>query len=254
MIHMMLSEYRGCKNNYALDLGDPIEAIQVDDPRYHYSTVNPKTPLPMLQMYQAIKHRKPIAHLILGMNESNHPRKLWRFGPITETICNELKIPFATWSSKYILRDSRGQLMYKVYTTHGRLAINSRARDPKQRRLTNELTLKNQLSPMMADCIIQAKAHIHKIINCHPESELYMTDDGDKIKQGYTQDGEIDQTASYIHPDNRYYIAVGSFLRLYGEGVSGYAEIAEYPPIELGFQIAYIRNKHVQGIDPIYLD
>ena len=260
MIHMVHSEYEGCKNNFCWDFGDSVEAIQVDDPRFSFATVNPKYSVPMLQMFQAVKHRKPIAHIILGMNESNHPLKLWRFGNITQTICDKLNekhgghIPYIPWAGKLVARDSHGGIMYRMFNTHGRLAINSRVPDPKRRKTNNQLKLKNQLAPMMGDCILMAKAHIHKIINCHPDRELYITDDGDKTKQGYTQGDEVDQTASFIHPDNRYYVAVGSFLKLYGENVAGYAERFEMQPIELGFQIARIRNKKLQGVDPIYLD
>ena len=253
MCHMMHSEYEGCKKNFAWDHGDPIEGIEVNDPRYHYATVDPKTPLPMLQMYQAIKSRKPIAHMILGMNESNHPKKLWRFGPITQTMCDELKVPYATWTGKLIARDSRGQLLFKSYHTHGKKPINSMAPEPITREATLKRTLKNQLRLMAGDCILMSKAHTHKLIVVEPEKELYMTDDGEKIKQGYTDD-YTHQTDEFIHPDHRTYVCAGSFLRLFGDGVSGYAEEAEYPPIELGFAIARFRDRQLVKTDKIYLD
>ena len=187
------------------------------------------------------------------MNESNHPLKLWRFGALTQIICEKLNVPYATWSAKLVVRDSKGQLMYKSFHTHGRKSITSTADDPKRRKTNLELILKRHLKFKMGDCILMCKAHVHKLIICKPESELYITDDSEKTQQGYTSD-HVSQNDDFIHPDHRWYVATGSFLKLYGENVSGYAEIGEYDPIELGFAVARIRNRKLQGIDPIILD
>jgi len=251
LVNMMHSEYEGCKQNFGWHHGDPIEAIMVDDPRYHPDTV--ETSIPMEQMERAIKNIEPISHMVLGMNESNHPLKLWRFGPISQIICDRLNIPFATWSAKLIARDSKGQLLYKSFHTHGRKIINSTADDPKRRIVNQRLILKRHLKFKMGDCILMCKGHVHKLIICGPESELFLSDDGDKIKQGYTME-DVNQTDNFIHPDHRTYVCTGSFLRLYGQGVSGYAEIAEYDPIELGFAIARFRNRKLQGVDAITLE
>ena len=251
LVNMMHSEYEGCKNNYGWHHGDPIEAIMIDDPRYHPDTI--KNPLPFEQMQQAIKNIQPISNKILGMNESNHPLKLWRFGPITQTICDKLNIPFATWSAKLIVRTINDQLMYKSFHTHGRKSITSTADDPKRRIVNQRLILKRHLKFKMGDTILMCKGHVHKLIICGPESELYMTDDGEKVRQHHTMD-DIDQTDSYIHPDHRTYVCTGSFMKLYGEDVSGYGEIGEYDPIELGFAVACVRDRKLIGVDPIYLD
>ena len=257
MIHMAHSEYKGCKNNFLWHHGDPVEGITMDDPRYHPDCIDPNSSVPAQQVKNAIKNLKPIAHLILGMNESNHPLKLWRYGNITKMICNSDKfkkpIPYGTYAAKLVARDSRGQLMYKSYHTHGRKSINSAADDPKRRIVNMRLTLKRHLKHKMGDCILMSKAHVHKLIICGPESELYMKDDGDKVTSGHTMDG-INQTDEFIHPDHRTYVCAGSFLKLYGDGVSGYAEIAEYDPIELGFAIARFRDRRLVGVDAIYLD
>ena len=57
----------------------------------------------------------------------------------------------------------------------------------------------------------------------------------------------------YIHPDHRWYCNTGSFLRLYGMGISSYAEIGEYDPVELGFCVARVRDRIIQGIDKVVL-
>lgn len=253
LINMMHSEYEGvaARHNYGWDHGDIIEAVTIDDPRISLDGI--KDSIPTQQMATAIKEYRPIASKIIAMNEGNHPLKLWRFGPLTKLICNELKITYATWSAKLIARDSRGQLLYKSFHTHGRKSITSTADDPKRRIVNKRLILKRHLKYKMGDCILMCEGHTHKLIICGPETELYMKDDGEKIKQGYTMD-EIDQTDDFIHPDHRTYVNTGSFVRLYGKDISGYAEIAGYDPIETGFAVARIRNRKLQGVDAIYLN
>jgi len=251
LINMMHSEYEGCKNNYGVHHGDFCEAIMIDDKRFHPDTS--EITIPDLQLEKAIKLYQPIKHMLLTILEGNHPLKLWRFMAMTQKLCGELGVPFGTWSTKLVVRTSRDQLMYKSFHTHGRKTITSTADDPKRRLVNQRLILKRHLKFKMADTILMCKGHVHKLIICSPETELYMTDDGEKMKQNHTLD-DIDQTDRYIHPDHRWYVCTGSFLKLYGENVSGYAEIAEYDPIELGFAVARIRNRKLVGVDPVYLD
>ena len=99
-----------------------------------------------------------------------------------------------------------------------------------------------------------------------------MTDDGNEVKQAYTMPEYLSQdfadsdtrseigkpsrglyTTPYIHPDNRWYINTGSFLKSSQNGVSGYAEMFEYSPIELGFAVVEVRNKTIQNVRSIFL-
>jgi len=251
--HMMNSEYDGipAKHNFGIDHGDIIEAITIDDPRISLEAI--PNAIPTAQMKQAIKEYQPIAHKLLFMLEGNHPLKLWRFGPITQLIADELKVPYGTWSAKLVARDKRGQLLYKSFHTHGRKSITSTADDPKRRIVNQRLILKRHLKFKMGDCILMCKGHVHKLIVCGPENELYITDDGTKIKQAYTMD-HVNQTDEFIPWDHRTYVCTGSFVKLYGDNMSGYAEIAEYDPIEIGFAVARIRNRKLQGVDAITLD
>lgn len=251
--HMMHSEYQGvpAKHNFGIDSGDIIEAVTIDDPRISLEGI--KDAIPTAQMAQAVKEYKPIGHKLLFILDGNHPFKLWRYGPITQLICDALKVPYGTWSTKLVARDARGQLLYKSFHTHGRKIITSTADDPKRRIVNQRLILKRHLKFKMGDCILMCKGHTHRLIICGPESELYMKDDGTKIKHGYTMD-HTDQTDDYIHPDHRTYVNTGGFVKLYGQDMSGYAEIAEYDPIEIGFAVARVRNRKLQGVDAIYLD
>jgi len=42
-------------------------------------------------------------------------------------------------------------------------------------------------------------------------------------------------------------------MRLYLEGVSGYAEQAMYDPMEMGFAVARVRNCELIGVDRVYV-
>ncbi len=247
-IDVFNSEYDGCSNNYGVEGGDDLEAIMVDDKRFSPDKL--KEPLPLAQMEQAIEDRQAIKDRLLCKLIGNHCRKLWRFGDIMEQICKKLEVDYGTYTAKITIKDKRGRLMYKIYETHGFRNITSSADDPKRRKVNMQLILKRQLKFKAGDCAVMIKHHTHKLIVCKPESELYLTDDGNKVKQNYTDWG---QRENYIHPDARWYGNAGSFLRLYGKDISGYAEIMEYDPVELGFLVLKVRDRKIVALEPYYL-
>ena len=248
-IDMVHSPYDGCKNNFVAEGSDMIEAICVDDKRFSPEKLTEK--LPLAQTKLAIKKREPIKKLLLDVLLGNHCFSLWKFGNLAEYIANELGVPYGTYTAKLNIQDKKGRPMYKVFHTHGRRSITSTADDPKRRRTNMELILKRQLKFKAADCAVMIKGHTHKLLVCKPEAELYLTDDGDRIKQNYTSWG---QGESYIHPDARWYGNSGSFLKLYGSGISGYAEMAEYDPVDLGFLVLVVRDYKIVGLDTVRLD
>ena len=248
LVKLMNSKYDGCNNNYGIEGGDMVEAICCDDKRF--SSEKLAEPLPLAQMREAVKRRQPIKEKILTILQGNHERKLWRFGNITEDVCDDLGVPFGTYTAKVTINDKHGNLMYKVYETHGFRNITSTADDPKRRQANLELILKRHLKFKSGDCAVMIKHHAHKLLVCKPEAELYLTDDGKKISQNYTHWG---QNEPFIHPDARWYGCAGSFLKLHGKGISGYAEVMEYDPVELGFLITRVRNKKIVSVDPYYL-
>lgn len=248
LIRLMHSDYDGCSNNYGADGGDEIEAILVDDRRYSPEKLT--EPLPLAQMSDAIKAREPIKDNLLYLLDGNHERSLWKFGNLTTKIAESLGTDYGTYTVKLTVKDKNGKLMYKLFDTHGMRRVTSTADDPIRRRTNMELILKRQLKFKAGDCAVMIKHHAHKLLVCKPESSLYLTDDGKKIKQNYTHWG---QTESYIHPDARWYGCAGSFLTLYGDGISGYAEIAEYDPVELGFLILKVRDRQIVDLVPYYL-
>lgn len=248
LIEAMSSEYEGCSNNYGIDGGDMIEAILVDDKRFSPEKLT--EPLPLEQMGRAIELRTPIKDKLLFILMGNHERKLWRFGDITAKVCEELGVDYGTYTAKLTVEDTKGKLMYKLYDAHGIKNITSTADDPKRRRANMELILKRHLRAQAGDCAVMIKHHTHKLLVCKPDPELYLVDDGKNIKQAYTSYG---QTESYIHPDARWYGNAGSFLKLFGKDISGYAEILEYNPVELGFLVLKVRDRKIISLDPYYL-
>lgn len=241
LCHMMNSTYEGLpeNRNFGIDHGDHIEARCVDHPYYNSDMVT--QPRPLAQNEDAIKARQPIKHKLLFMLEGNHPFGLAKFGLLTRLACDNLGILYGTYTAKVIIRNSADRIMYKSFHTHGSKNISSIADDPRRRLANMELILKRHLKHKAGDCILMCKGHAHKLLVTNPKAELYLTDFSGKIKQKYTTDIN-DQHSRYIHPDHRFYVCTGSFLRLYTEGVSGYAERFEYDPIELGFAVALVRG------------
>ena len=248
LVDMMHSKYDGCKNNYGIEGGDDIEAIAVDDKRFSKEKLS--EPLPLAQVTDAIRIRQSIKKMMLAKLTGNHEDKLWRFGDLMEHICRELAVDYGTYTSKITIQDKHGNPMYKIFETHGTRSITSSADDPKRRKVNMQLILKRQLRRKAGDCAVMVKHHTHKLLVSEPEKELYLTDNGNTIEEGYTQS---EQHSEYIHPDVRWYGNAGSFLKLYGDGFSGYAEKGEYDPVELGFLILKVRDRKIVSLEPFYL-
>ena len=252
LVDMMHSEYGGIPSgrNYGVHHGDCIEAIMTDDPRY--SEFETREQNILAQIYGSIKALHPIRKKLLTVLDGNHPAKLHRFGKITEHICKEIKVKYGTWSAKLIYNDKRGNLQFKHFATHGAGSISSVADDPERRKTNMRLSLKRKLKYAFGDTILGSMGHTHKILICKPTKDLYITDKNGKHKQHYT--GAPTKPTNYIHPDFRWFVNTGAFLKLYGDGFSGYAERAGYPPIELGFCVAKIRNGQLVEITKEVLD
>lgn len=225
---------------YAIHMGDAIEAIKPDDPRYDPKLCTNKVPLE--QAYEVIEQLKPIKRKLITCLLGNHEMKLHLFGNITELICNQLGVPYGTYSCKVTFQFSNNEVL-KIFCHHGFGSINSYAKSPIQRQTTMLEALKRKLAFKHGDIQIAAMGHTHKLLICPPISELYLTSDQERMYQNYTADVH---NGKYIHPDNRWYFNTGSFLKLYQDGVSGYADIFGYDPVELGFVVIEIRDRQVK--------
>jgi hypothetical protein len=250
MVEMINSTYEGIapEHNYAIDHGDQVEAIMVDDKRYDPKVCTQAVPMEQLDNvltdYQAIK-----SHLVVVL-DGNHPWKLHRFGFMVEHLAEKLGVPYGTFTSKVIWRTEENRIIFKSYHAHGGKSISSTADDPVRAEANMKLILKRHLKNKAGDALLMAKGHAHKLLILEPTKSLYMVDDGKKILQRYTSSN---QAGEWIHPDHKFYVCTGSFLRLYAKDASTYSEKYEYDPTELGFAICKVRDRQIQGIDKVIL-
>lgn len=231
----------GSEYNYAVLMGDYIEAIDFTDKRFDFPTVDVAKIRPQVQIEHLIDKLRPIADRILVMLYGNHEHKLMRYCDYVEVACRELGCPYGTYTSVIDIGHN------KIFATHGAGSISSTA-DSAERRAANMLiSLKRKLKNKSADCSIMAMGHTHKLQVAPPVSSLYLTSDGSGMRNHYTGAAN----GNYIPPDARWYLNTGSMLKLYGDGVSGYAERAGYDPVEIGWLAAAIRGGSVVDIKKI---
>ena len=258
MVKMMTRKYAGLpsKNNFGCEHGDIIEAITVDDPRFSIFDTNEACILSQIEL--AKKELLPIKNKLLCVLDGNHPKKLHKFGALTHYVCKQLGVSFGTMSAKLIFKN-KGKLQFKHFAFHGAGSISSVADDPERRKLNWRLALKRKLRDKTGDCFLMSMGHTHKIIVSPPTKTLYLDDDGSQINQHYTNPNP---TGGYIHPDYRWYINTGGFLKIYSDDVledddvpieesklgSGYAETFGYDPLQLGFVVMKIRDNKIEGV------
>ena len=235
--------------NRMIFLGDLCEAILVDDSkRFDPDTQDLEILTPGQQYQRFIDIFKPCAKQILYINTGNHDYKHNKTIDLVGWVCKELKVPYGTYSAKLTVVDSKDRTRFKVYTTHGNGQVSSIADDPIRKLSNMKLSLKRKLAPLAADCYLQAMAHTHKLIVAPPERELYITDNGEALKQNYTV---AQQDAEYIPAHLRWYANTGSFLKNQILGASGYAERAMYGPVELGYIRATIEDYQIGNVEKV---
>lgn len=236
-------------DGYAIILGDLCEAICVDDKRFDPNTNDPNMTVPGLQYKKARELLEPISDKILFINDGNHDYKHYRvINMVKDLVCEPLKVPYGTYTSKLIVKDNKGKIHCKVFTGHGWMSLTSTADDPIREKSNLLLSLKRRLKNKAGDCVLMAIGHTHKLLCSEPIHRLYMVDNCSHLKQKYfNSDGPGD----FIHPDHRFYVNTGSFLKNQVIGASGYAERAGYDPVELGYAIAHFENWQPVRVDLI---
>jgi hypothetical protein len=234
------------KNRFLIHMGDVVEAIMTDDKRYQHDVETMAVPLQ--QRDYVVERYKPVAHRLKVALVGNHEFKLWRFGNLSEDICERLstkkhKVEYGTYVSVVRLYDKKGYL-FSLYLGHGWKSLTSNAKDWEQRQANMKAALKMQLKFKAADCLVQAVGHSHKLLVVPPsDGQLYLTHEQGKAKAHYLDRDEA-PGGGYIHPDQRWYCNTGSYMKLYGdEATSGYAERRGYDPIELGHIVVTVRDR-----------
>ena len=233
------------KKGFLILLGDLGEAICVDDKRFDPETNDPALTVPVRQYERVVDLLKPIAKKILYINDGNHDYKLARvINFVRDVVCKQLDVPYGTYSSKLTVCDGKGNPQFKLFTTHGYGNVNSAADDPIRRDANQRLSLKRKLQNKAADVSLMAMGHTHKLLVTPPTHALYLCDDGTKINQRYLT--PVHETGEYIHPDHRWFVNTGSFLKNFCLGASSYSERFGYDPVPLGYVKAEITDYKIR--------
>jgi predicted phosphodiesterase len=240
-------------NNYVSILGDLCECIMLDDPRFSLGTRDKKNSLPLKQYKAATELLKPIKNRIITILLGNHDWNLARTGgdPI-RILCDELGVPYGGYTTKLIIKDTKGNIQHKMFFTHGRKVFRSNSPDPIRKEANMLHQLRESLRYKAGDCILMACGHAHRLLTCFPSQELWLSDDGENIKQKYTESEE--SGTGFIHPDHRYYVCAGSYLRGQIKGVTSYSELFNYDPLEVGYCVAHVENKKIQFVEKVVLN
>lgn len=231
---------------FAIHMGDDIEAYWVDDPRYSPYTMDKSV---LDQQGESITDLQPIAKKgkLISLLYGNHAHRLFpKIGDITESTCKRLGIKYGGFSCVISFIDKKG-LQFKGFFTHGRKLISSVADDPIRRKANEELQLKRHLERKVGDSILMAKGHTHKLIVAEPHPQVYLTTENEEIHQFYTASGG----EGYIHPDHRWYVNTGSFLKTFQEDVITYSEVSEYDPIEIGYILVTVRDRIISSVQKV---
>ena len=227
------------KNAKVVLVGDLVEGIAVDDPRYDSDTN--EEPVPFLQAQDVVKLLKPIKKKIIAVLKGNHELRLMYYLNISSYIAKELDTNYGTWTSKIQFIDKKGKHIFKGYFAHGdikRSIMQSNAGDPIQRQANEKAMLKRMMFSKAGDCLYMGCGHYHKLIVVKPTEELYLVDNGKDIKQYYgVYSGE-----GYIHPDLRFYGCSGAFYKQFMIGHDSYSEMHGYRPTELGYLVLQVEN------------
>jgi hypothetical protein len=232
-IQGMIDFIKSEKDNYVILMGDQVDAIAYNDPRYDGS--NPYNPLE--QLNQFVQMFMPIKDRILGILDGNHELKLRPIGLVTrDIVCAALGVPYGTTSSIFVLKDEEGNLMYRVFAHHGFSNINPTHPSKLVRETRIREALKAKLRSKCGDAVVMALGHIHKLLVYAPEQTLHMATEEMGPKARYISP-QASLGGGFIHPDYRWYVGTGSFLRNYTVGYSGYNEIAGYDPVDLGYAV-----------------
>lgn len=259
MIHDLVDRVQEDESAYLALMGDQIEAITVDDPRFDVSDhipgskENEVTPLKQTKKVQEIL--EPIRESIVVVLEGNHERKLLDVGNFTELLARELGVQYGTYTSKnHIYRRSGTndkEHCYSLLLWHGYGSTRSRVDDPRERKHSKQRSIRRKLRPLADDCDIMLMGHVHMLMAMDPEPTTRLYDDGEEIvsERGVTPPVETEK-GRYVHPDARYYGVTGTSLRTQMEGYTTYSEMHGYPPTDLGWlEINYDAEAPGRGIE-----
>lgn len=197
---------------------------------------------------------EPVKDRILCILEGNHDNDITKttIANFASDMCVTLGVTYGDYTSKISLRNDAGKLMYKLFLTHGRGFLSSTADDPLRQESNLRLAVKRKLSRLAADCMVMAFGHTHRLIVSRPVRSVYLYDDGARLQSDTIHAG-LAQSSRWIHPDVRFYVNTGSFLRSQIVGKTTYAERFMMAPTEIGYAKVVCRDGKVQDVQEVVL-
>jgi hypothetical protein len=197
------------------------------------------------------------------------------YDPIEDIVCQRLNIPTERYlgrSGVVELRNKRGRVLFRVYSTHpGRVRLSSRA-DERERRIVNmKLQLKRYLTQTgISNCLVMMLNHTHWLKVKEPEQGTYLyATPGKKYGAVHQfQKAESNPAARYIDEEHRWYVACGSAMKnmlpkgVYfrdddgeriRERVHSYPEDSLMPPSTLGFPLFRVRKGVLQSVEEMLI-
>lgn len=215
--------------NFYLGMGDDIEGILPHDKRWNSKSIAPwlwkamaredTSGLIALQCDRAVHHWKAALHAnrgsrLLGVLESNHPRKIARDGAFDPTayICKQLNTPNLgnTTQIHITFVTPKKSCTYAILATHG----------------------------WGGGCTKGNKLHkLHMWASRFSGYDLYLMGHGhEQLIAGKTS---LYSTPSKIGDKNALLVMTGTTLKTYTDGSGGYGEQFGYEPTTLGYPKIY---------------
>lgn len=245
----LLERVRKERDLYLVLMGDLLECILIDDKRFQIEIHGLKNFF-VHQLAELKAELWGVRKKIITVHFGNHEAKLFKLGDFIHDLCDEIHVPYGGFSAKTTVWSLSGEALYKIYSTHGRLTVNSTADDPVRRRSNMQLTIKRRLQDFAGDAVVMVTGHAHKLIVVPPEREMYMIDDGTEIRARYTK---AVQHGDYIDPALRFYACTGSFLKSTILGATTYSEASMYRPVQLGYPELVVKDGVVTEFREVHL-
>ncbi len=234
--------------------GDLIEAITPKDKRFKMRSIDTRFKTPADEVEYLVEIFKPVADHIIGCCLGNHELKVIDYLDCVEEFTKKLNIRHTYGAGIYkFIPLRKNKPMHKYLFLHGSRYLPKGAKDPVQRKANREAAQKRILEELgHADCIYASQGHHHQICIVKPTAtdQLYLTDDGTKIKQHYRVLSK--QNADYIPSESRWFCGTGSYrksLTRPGSFALDYSE-GRYAPTELGCVKIIVRDGNIIDVLP----
>lgn len=238
-----------------LNAGDNIEGKVSYDKHFSVAAIDLKERIisPHEQADAFVESMKDaVGHVPMIIGKGNHEHKLRNTWDAGKHIAEKLGARYGWYLYKFINRDNKGRVRFKILIHHGFGSLKSAAKDPIQGLANKMAALKQKFIGLrISDCLVSAGSHWHQQLIVPPTylSEKHIIDQGGKITQHFRQHHR--QNDNWIPPDARYYVATGCLRRSYSQPddeYDDYSEINGYGASDLGWCEVDIQDYQVTGI------